>query len=325
MKKTITLLVALCMSLTLFAFSANESDYIFYVENDYQKDFDYLSSSLDNAKTNDEKAEILWRLSRTKLTLTDENQESMSKEELLSSYGDYSSSDKPKSDDKSSAFYYAYSSLELKQTANAYHWLASAVGRCGQVHGALNSLSKASGMKKLEDKALEDFGKFNLETDSWYVLSILYRSLPGSPISFGNSNYAISYIRKCIMTQDNANRTNGTNYLECAEQLYKRDWSQSKRSKEFAKMLKSYEKATEKGEGATEINKYYEGYLSSMGNPFYVAASLSSISDRQEAISMLDYASRLIEARLKNAKTEYSKNKMLEEKERIDSTLKEWR
>lgn len=328
MKKIFVLLLSVLLSLSLFAsFSAETSDYYFYGENDYEKDFEYLSESLKSASSDSEKAEILWRLSRTKLTLTDEAKDrgELSKEELLAAYGDYSAKDKCSEDDTSSAFYYAYTSLSLKETPNAYHWLSSAVGRCGQVRGALNSLGKAAGMRDLEIKALEDFSSFTLETDSWYVLSILYKSLPGSPISFGSTNTAISFMRKCLATMDFTNRTNGTNYLELAEQLYERDWSQSKRSKEFASLLKSYNKAVNKKSGYVEINKYYEGYANEEGEPFYVKARLDEMSDRTEAVCLLEYAKRLISARLPYAKSTLNREKMEGELEKIEERLSEWK
>ncbi len=328
MKKIFVLLLFVLMSLSLFAsFNAETSDYYFYGENDYEKDFEYLTESLKTATSDSEKAQILWRLSRTKLTLTDEEKDkgTLTKEELLAAYGDYSAKDKCSDDDKTSAFYYAYASLELEESPNAYHWLSSAVGRCGQVRGALNSLSKAAGMRDLEIKALEDFSSFTLETDSWYVLSILYKSLPGAPISFGSTNTAISYMRKCLSTMDFTNRTNGTNYLELADQLYERDWSQSKRSKEFQSMLKSYNKAVKKGSGYVEINKYFEGYLNEQGAPFYVQARLDEMSDRSEALCLLEYAKLVISSRLPYAKSTLNKEKMEGELEKINARLNEWK
>ncbi len=325
-KLTVCLAFLLLLTTLSAAFDAERSDYLFYRENDYEKDYEYLLLSLENAQSTSEKAEILWRLGRTRLTLTDEEKEkgTLSKEELLSLYGDYSASDTPSSRDTSSAFYYAYESLQYKESAPAYHWLSSAVGRCGQVHGALNSLSKAKGMKNLEVKALENFTSFTLETDSWYVLSILYNSLPGGPISFGNNNYAISYMRKCLDTQDMVNRTNGTNYLELAEQLYERNWSKAKRSKEFSSMLKSYEKEVKKNSGVCEINKYYEGYLSSLSSPFYVTVKLEAMSDRDEALTLLQYAKNLISAHIPYAKSILNREKMEKELEKVEEKIKLW-
>ena len=105
MKRIILLLVCLLsLSMVFAAFDKNESDRLFYVENDYEADFAYLTKSLQSAVTNEEKAEILWRMSRTRLTLTDENKESMTEDERLSAYGDYGANDKPKRGDTSSAF-----------------------------------------------------------------------------------------------------------------------------------------------------------------------------------------------------------------------------
>ncbi len=328
MKKIFLILLFALLTISLFAsFSEETSDFYFYNENDYEKDFEYLNVALKDASSDSEKAQILWRLSRTKLTITDEEKDKglLSKDQLLAAYGDYSAKDKPSSDDTSSAFYYAYTSLQLEETPNGYHWLSSAVGRCGQVHGALNSLGKAAGMRDLEMKALEDFSSFDLETDSWYVLGILYKSLPGSPISFGNTNVAISFMRKCLATMDFTNRTNGTNYLELAEQLYERGWSQSKRSKEFQSFLKLYNKAVQKKSGYVEINRYYEGYANELGEPFYVKARLDQMSDKTEALSLLEYAKLVINMRLPYAKSTLNKEKMEAELEKINAKLEEWK
>lgn len=323
MKKTFALLIIVMISFLLFAsFDSTKSDRLFYNENDYEADFKYLEESLKEATSNDEKAEILWRMSRTRLTLTDSNKANMTKDERYAAYGDYSADDTPKDDDNSSAFYYAYQSLLLKETPNALHWKASAVGRAGQEHGPLNSLQKASPMRKLEAKALENYSDFALATDSWYVLGILYNQLPGAPISFGNNNYAISYMRKCIMTQDNTNRTNGTNYLELAEQLWARNWDSKKRDKEFKNMEKDYNKNLSKG--ATECNKYYEGTLNKEGGLFYVSGKLSSMSDRQEARALLQYGISFIDLRLKKTTGTLAREKMIEEKDKLSAKLKEW-
>lgn len=324
MKKIIAALLILVMCSALFAaFDSDYSDKLFYNQNEYEKDFAYLQDALTKATSNDEKAEILWRLARTRLTLTDDNKESLTEAERLAAYGDYGANDKPKADDTTSAYYYAYTSLTYKETPNGLHWESSAVGRAGQEHGALNSLSKASPMRKLEVKALEEFDSFPLQTDAWYLLGILYDALPGKPISFGNNNSAISYMRKCVMTQDLTNRTNGTNYLELAEQLYKRDWDAKKRAKEFASMLKDYNKGSKNG--LVEMNKDFEGYMATLGAPYYMAAELSSVSDKQEAIALLTYGISVIDAKLPSASTEAAKAKMLAEREKMDAKLKTWK
>lgn len=272
MKKFALTLLVLIIASTLFAaFNPAYSDYQFYNAHDFQKDKAYLESALSEAKDSSEKAEILWRLSRNTLTLTDDIEKtSENKQARLDGY--------------SKAESLAQESVNLVESYNAYHWLASAIGRIGQVNGPLNSLGKAKPMRSLVEKVQNDF--YADYTDSWYVLGILYNQLPGGPISFGDKDFAISYMRRCVDTQDNINRNNLTNYLELAQQLADRDWSASKRAKEFDKMQKKYNSNSV----PTEKMKYYEGKDGKNGKPFYSSVTLDKISDKQEAVMVLKYA-----------------------------------
>ena len=146
-------------------------------------------------------------------------------------------------------------------------------------------------MLELIEKTQNDFSADM--SDSWYVLGILYSSLPGAPISFGNDNYAISYMRRCLDTQDSVNRSNLTNYLELADQLYKRNWNASKRAKEFDKMESKYNKESV----PTEKMKFYEGRDGKDATAYYCSVPLATISDRQEALVILKYAIAVYESR----------------------------
>ncbi len=270
-KLSAIILICLMMSTLFAAFDPAYSDYQFYNLHEYAADKAYLEKALNEAASADEKAEILWRLSRAQLTLTDDiDDEKEFKQQRLDGYA--------------KAEELAVQSLSYRETYNAYHWQASAIGRIGQVNGPLNSLGKAKPMRELVEKVQNDFNADY--TDSWYVLGILYNQLPGGPISFGDKDAAISYMRRCIDTQDNKNRTNLTNYLELAEQLDDRDWSASKRAKEFEKMKKKYDSASV----PTEKMKYYEGKDGKSGKPFYSSVTLDKMSDRQEAVMILRYA-----------------------------------
>lgn len=271
MKKLLAIVMMLIIASTIFAaFNPAYSDYQFYNVHDFQTDKAYLEKSLNQAADNNEKAEILWRLSRNVLTLTDDIEKtSENKQARLDGY--------------EKAQELAQQSVDLVESYNAYHWLASAIGRIGQVNGPLNSLSKAKPMRALVEKVQNDFNADY--TDSWYVLGLLYNQLPGG-ISFGDKDYAISYMRRCVDTQDNVNRNNLTNYLELAQQLVDRDWSASKRAKEFDKMQKKYNAETV----PTEKMKYYEGKDGKNGKPFYSTVTQDKISDKQEAVMILKYA-----------------------------------
>ena len=265
--------VAMAMFLAMLslpaAFDASISDNLFYHQEAYEEDLDYLLSSYDEAENDSERAAILWRLSRTTLYITDAIPEEQ-KDARLDGYGESQK--------------YAEESLSLEESADAYHWQASAIGRIGQVNGPLNSLSKAKPMRALIEKVQNDFNADM--SDAWYVLSLLYDQLPGAPLSFGNDNFAISYIRRCIDTQDNINRLNLTNYLELAQQLHNRGWSASKRAKELDKMEKKYAEESV----PTEKMKYYEGRDGQDTIPFYSTLPLGDFSDEQEAVMLCQYA-----------------------------------
>ena len=263
----VTLMMFLVSSI-FAAFDPAVSDDLFYHQEAFDEDMEYLLSAYSEAGSDSERAAILWRLSRTNLYLTDAIPEDQ-KEERISGY------------EESEA--YADESLAIEETADGYHWKASAIGRIGQVNGPLNSLSKAKPMRALIEKVQNDFNADM--SDAWYVLSLLYNQLPGG-ISFGNDNYAISYIRRCIDTQDNINRLNLTNYLELAEQLHARGWNASKRAKELDKMQDKYNAETV----PTEKMKFYEGRDGRNTQPFYSTLPLGEFSDEQEAIMVCQYA-----------------------------------
>ena len=272
------LIVLALMLLPLFslaaAFDPAYSDSLFYNQADYDADKAYLEKALSEDDGSD-RAAILWRLSRTVLTITDGISHD-DKDARLAGYGESER--------------LADESLAIEETANGYHWKASAIGRIGQVNGPLNSLSKAKPMRALCEKVQNDFDADM--SDAWYVISLLYDQLPGNPISFGNDRFAISYIRRCIDTQDNENRLNLTNYLELAQQLEHRNWKADKRAKELDKMEKKYAKETL----PTEKMKYYEGRNGRDTMGFCSSVPLGELSDREEAKLVCEYALDVYEA-----------------------------
>ncbi len=270
MKRIIALLLAFSMILPAFcAFDPAKSDELFYQKEDFAADYQYLEESLAQAADDEEKSEILWRLSRNVLTQGDQ----LDKKDKDGRFAKYEEAER-----------LANESLSLVENPNSYHWRSSAVGRWGQTKGPLDSLGKARPMLEDTLKVVDDF---NYDyTDSWYVLGLLYNQLPGSPISFGNKNYAISYMRRSLDTQIPGRGLFLTLYLELSDQLWKRNWNADKRSREFDKMKPLYEENTT----PSEKMKYYEGANGKNGVPFYSTVNLGSISDRQEAVMLLQYA-----------------------------------
>ncbi|WP_321301497.1 hypothetical protein [uncultured Sphaerochaeta sp.] len=220
--------------------------------------------------TNDaDRAEILWRLARLQVSLGDELDE----------------------DDKDGrfAFYekgeqYALQSIEANTSWEGYLWKCSNIGRWGQTKGPLNALGKAKGMLEDLTTIVNTLGVLD-SSETWYVLSSLYDELPGGFISFGNKEWAVSYMRIAMDTIP-SHLYNPGHYLKLAEELYARDWSASKRSKE----MRSMEKDWKKGSTNLEKYRYYEGKDGGKSKPFYSSVTLDKMSDRQEAVMVLSYA-----------------------------------
>ena len=288
MKKLLALISAALLASTLSAaFNPEYSDYLFYTLEDFDADEEYLSDAEESASTDEEKSAILWRLSRN----------SLSQGDLLDE------------DDKDGRFAmyeesqaYAEESTSLMPNADAYHWLSSAIGRWGQTKGVLESLSRAGEMRDYELKAIDEYGYDH--TDAWYVRGILYNQLPGWPISFGNKNYAISYMRRSLETQIAGRGLFLTLYQELSNQLYDRNWDAKKRTSEINKMQKDYDK----NDVLSEKMKYYEGAEGASKVPFYSTVSLSQMSDRQEAAMLLMYADAVFKTKADPLPSEVAKH-----------------
>ncbi len=220
---------------------------------------------------NADRAQILWRLARLQVSLGDELDE----------------------DDKDGrfAFYekgeqYALQSIEANTSwEGGYLWKCSNIGRWGgQTKGPLNALGKAKGMLEDLTTIVNTLGVLD-SSETWYVLSSLYDELPGGFLSFGNKEWAVSYMRIAMHTIP-SHLYNPGHYLKLAEELYARDWSASKRSKEMRSMEKDWKKSSTN----LEKYRYYEGKDGGKSKPFYSSVTLDKMSDRQEAVMVLSYA-----------------------------------
>jgi tetratricopeptide (TPR) repeat protein len=157
-----------------------------------------------------------------------------------------------------------------------YFWKSVAIlGRLGQVRGVLNALTQVGPIRELLFKVL------SLNPDralAWFVLGQMYRELPGWPISFGNTDAAVSLGRKAVelnSSQVQAGEERGASYnfqVELARTLYQRNWSASKRLAEQKKKAEMIPKA------ATTFET---------GALFEATVSLEDESDRQEAKSIV--------------------------------------
>jgi tetratricopeptide (TPR) repeat protein len=232
----------------------------------YEQSRAFLESSLGQAAGGQQKAELYWRLARAWLNLGDQAEDKGIKGEALLAY-------------------FAKGEELSQQAADqdpnnylAYYWKCANVGRWGQVKGILNSLAKAKPMRDLLRKTLSIRPD---HSDSYYVLGQLYEQVPGSPLSFGDKDWAVSLGRKSVdlrAEQVKAGQEEELDYdfyTELAKHLWERNWSPARRLKEQAKKSAPYAAKTE----PMEKNFYYEATV-----------SLREISDREEARELAAWA-----------------------------------
>jgi tetratricopeptide (TPR) repeat protein len=216
---------------------------------------DAVAHSQDGA----EQAELYWRVSRENIELGDLAEKAKKpQEEILGyfvegeGYADKAIAADPRND-------------------LGYFWKSANIGRWGQVKGVFNALGKATDIRDLLLKVLS----LNPDrSDAYFVLGQLYRELPGWPISFGNTDWAVSLGRKAVdlnaaLVAEGKEKDNGFDFkTELAKTLRARNWTSS------ARQQAQYEKAGKYAAAATAFDKacYYEGSL-----------ELRDVSDAQEA------------------------------------------
>lgn len=123
------------------------------------------------------------------------------------------------------------------------------------------------------------------EPEFYYVLCQVYTQVPGFPISFGDTDAAVSFGRKAVALHEEelarnevSKRYNGL-YIELAKALWKRNWSVEQRAQAAARKRGERRSA----EGPLERAATYSA-----------VASLEDLPDRREAIEILrDVVSRL--------------------------------
>jgi hypothetical protein len=235
-----------------------------------------LVGMLPAARTDRERAEIYWRLSRDTILDADiRRYAGASTDSLLPLYkkGEYFA-------DKAISF--------GPSNPMGYYLKACNIGRREQACKTLASLSQAELMRNLLVKAVQADPQLS---GPWYVLGQLYEQVPGWPLSFGNTVWAVSLGRKAL----DAGREDVSNGVErevppdysiqLARQLAKRDWSSEKRAQEQTNEAQKFNATSD----PVERNFFYEGIV-----------SIPPISDRAEGrqlcrfvISKLQNVSRL--------------------------------
>ncbi|MFW5801399.1 MAG: hypothetical protein ACOCVC_05170 [Spirochaeta sp.] len=231
--------------------------------NDHSSVIELLSDTLPTVSAADERAEVLWRLSRAMLGYGDEQEEAgASESELLDIF-------------QQGEDYGAEAVESNPDIVEGYFWQSGNIGRWGQTKGVLDSLFRASEMRDILSAAIEIDSD---HADSYFVLSQLYAAVPGF-ISFGNSDYAVSLARKSIVLMEDEVADGQRDsiaydfYNKLAEALAARGWSQRKRDREHSRKAADYREA----DTPLEQGWYYEGTI-----------SIPPMSDQSEAEMLLN-------------------------------------
>ena len=292
MKKLVILLVMLLVAaMALAALDFKSVDDLYDSGTDNQKVYDTLQSLLKEAKTAEEKSEVLWRLSRVCVDLGDK----LDEKDKNGKFAIYTEGEN-----------YALQSIAEKPNYLAYLWKCANIGRYGQTKGVMDSLGKVKPMKADLKVITDDFKVVN-SSEAWYTLAVLNDSVPG--ILGGDSVAAISYMRAACDTIP-AKYIYGGTYKALAEMLYNRDWSADKRAKEIKKMQGKWDKETKSN---FDKYAYYEGATGADATPVWVNTKLSAMSDRQEALVILKYAQNIYNSRSKHTAGDEKNYKEIEE------------
>jgi tetratricopeptide (TPR) repeat protein len=235
---------------------------------EYEQTKSLIESSMAEAKSGAEQAELHWRLARAWLNLGDEAEDSGAAEDALLAYFESGEAE-------------AQRAIEADPKNHlGYYWKSANIGRWGQVKGILNSLFKAKPMRDLLQQAVAVEPE---HADSYYVLGQLFEQVPGFPVSFGDKDYAVSLGRKSLDLHEQQVRAgiedeiNYDFYTEMAKHLWERNYSAAKRGREQARKMSKYESASE----PMEKNFYYEAVV-----------SLKDMSDREEARELINWVIR---------------------------------
>jgi tetratricopeptide (TPR) repeat protein len=252
-----------------------------------------LEKALPAASSDFEKSEIYWRLSRTRLFLTQvKRQENRKQDELLHGFEE--------------GVFYATEALKINASSYmAYFWRASNWGSWAQIKNNFDSLGKAGLVKDDLTMALRIKPDFSA---ACYVLGLTYGSLPGWPFSFGNKDYAVSLLRRSVDIAEKKESALGF-YLDLAAILWERNWDANTRQNNRWGMSNDFTNKTDPAEKYC----FYEAIVEFGAIPPYAMVSLSKLSDRDEARCLVDFVEARLPEVVKNAHDREESQKLIRE------------
>lgn len=245
-----------------------------------------LVSQLGYATTDAEKSEVYWRLARIQVAKGEGAK--LSKDQLTAIYA--------------KGREYADKAIAAdSKNPNGYMWHSANMGRASQLKGLSEQIKVVSVISDDITAIIDRLGFLDI-SEAWQAISELYYKHP-----FKSNDVAAAYCRKAIMCIPK-DESRFSSYAYFAEMLYSRNISAAKRKSlidgEVAKFKKAYESNLEKYE-------HFEGSLGSSYIPVWSTKSLGSMSDREEAIAVVEYAIKLCNQKTDKTPTDQEDYKVL--------------
>lgn len=227
---------------------------------------EYLQDLLEEASSDEERAEVLWRLTRAHLNEAD-----------LGLYAGDFTEDSARSHIER-GIEYAGEALSLDpQSGYAYFWRGASRGKTAELIGVLNALFLASDIRDDARNAAEIIPE---ESAVYYLASQVYEQAPGPPLAFGDIDKSVSYARRSIDLHEAAREAGEVEvrywdyYNKLAIALMSRDWNEGRRERNLSRQQRQYERA----ESAYERAAHFESQI-----------DLPNQSDREEARGHLEF------------------------------------
>jgi len=244
--------------------SMMEADIMLKDEDRYKECILALEKTVPTLQSQSEKAEALWRLSCACMLAGELETDRTAKAELFKKGIGYGN-DAVKADPKNH---------------KGYMWHCANIGRECQMKGLKDQMAALPKMTSDLETILDKLGATDC-FEAWQALSEIYFNHP-----FKSNDSAINFSRKsldCLKSDQLPLYL----FVSFAEMLYKRNWSASKRSSDYDKRQEKFGKTY-----YTNIDKYeyFEGSLGKSYVPLWSTVSLGQMSDREEAIALVNYA-----------------------------------
>ena len=146
----------------------------------------------------------------------------------------------------------------------------------------LNALGAAGRMRQLLREVIDRAPEF---APTYYVLGSIYEQLPGFPLRFGNTDWAVSFGRRAIdlreadLESGEVEEVRPDYYTELAKHLHKRNWSQARREREQRRKRDRAQNERRR----LELPALYEGEV-----------DIPALTDREEAALLVQQAIDLL-------------------------------